>query len=96
MRIYSSVVFGIRKQIQAQEGMDELQEELKELRKQKSELETTEIELKNKLEALEKRIEESDKADEVKKKEEIDFLKFQAKQIAQLFKSLQEASMISK
>jgi len=90
------VVFGIRKQIQAQHGMSEIQERLEELRKKKSKLENREIELKNKLEALEKKNGEVAKSDEERRTTELDFLKYQETQLAQLFKTLQDTSIQSK
>lgn len=90
------MVFGIRKQIQAQHGMSEIQEKLEELRMKKSKLENREVELKNKLEALEKKNAEKSKSDEERRTAELDFLKYQETQLAQLFKTLQETSMQAK
>lgn len=96
MQERSAVVFGIRKQIQAQHGMSDIQDRLEELRRKKSKLENTEVELKNKLEALEKKNAEVAKSDEERRTAELDFLKYQETQLAQLFKTLQETSVQAK
>lgn len=76
--------------------MSEIQEKLEDLRKKKSQLENREVELKNKLEALEKKNAEVSKSDEERRTGELDFLKYQETQLAQLFKTLQETSMQAK
>lgn len=76
--------------------MSEIQEKLEELRMKKGKLENREVELKNKLEALEKKNSEKSKSDEERRTAELDFLKYQETQLAQLFKTLQETSMQAK
>jgi dynein light intermediate chain len=73
----SSVVFGIKKQLRAEQGIPELEHQVAELDDEKSQLEIEVQELRSKLEILEKREAERRSADEKRRKEELDFLKYQ-------------------
>lgn len=88
----SAVVFGVRKQIQAQHGMSDIQKKLEELKKKKAKLENREIELKSKQEAIEKKNKEKAKVDEERRTAELDFLKYQENHLSQFLSNLQEGS----
>ena len=51
----SSILFGIRKQLQAEEGMDELQQRIAQLQQDKQEHSSKVLELTNRFELIEKR-----------------------------------------
>ena len=88
----SAVVFGIRKQIQAQHGMSDIQKKLEELKKKQSKLQNRDIELKSKLDAVEKKNKERAKTDEERRTAELDFLKYQENHLSQFLTTLQEGS----
>merc|ERR1719230_1776482 len=73
----SSVTFGVRKQLQAEQGMGEMEDRIKSLQDTKRDLENQVLELRNKVEVIEKREAERKALDEKKRKEEVDFLKYQ-------------------
>ena len=85
-------MFGIRKQIQAQHGMSDIQKKLEELRKKKAKLENREKELKSRLDAVEKKNKENGKADEDRRTTEFDFLKYQENHLSQFLTTLQDGS----
>jgi len=76
----SSVAFGMRKALHAEQGKAELIEKVKKLEKENKIQERKLQESKAQMEAVEKRENERRKADEKKYKEDIDFLKRQAQQ----------------
>lgn len=76
----SSVAFGMRKALHAEQGKSELIDRVKQLEKENKILERKLQESKAQMEAVEKRENERRKADEKKYKEDIDFLKRQAQQ----------------
>mmetsp|Transcript_6943 Transcript_6943/g.10157 ORF Transcript_6943/g.10157 Transcript_6943/m.10157 type:complete len:240 (+) Transcript_6943:30-749(+) len=76
----SSVAFGMRKALQAEQGKAELIERVKQLEKENKSLERKVKEQKAQMESIEKREVERRKADEKKYKEDIDFLKKQNSQ----------------
>ena len=84
----SSVTFGTRKQLQAEEGKSEKQEAKDELEKQKVRLLNKKAELQNKKDALVKKYEEKRAADEAKRKTELEFLDYQGKHLDSFLKSL--------
>ena len=84
----SSVTFGTRKQLQAEEGKSEKQEAKDELEKQKVRLLNKKAELQNKKDALVKKFEEKQAADEAKRKTELEFLDYQGKHLDSFLKSL--------
>lgn len=88
----SAVVFGIRKQIQAQHGMGDIAKKLEDLRKKKARLENREIELKSKQDALDKKNKEKAKVDEERRTAELDFLKYQENHLSQFLNTLQEGA----
>merc|ERR1719230_962089 len=73
----SSVTFGVRKQLQAEQGMTELETQIAVYEEQKKERENHVLELRNKVEVIEKRENEHKAPEDKKRKEEIDFLKYQ-------------------
>lgn len=52
----SSMKFGMKKQLQAEEGMDQLEQVVRQLEKQKKQLEDKKVELLSKKSSLEKKI----------------------------------------
>merc|ERR1719261_1774690 len=77
----SSVTFGVRKQLQAEQGMGEMEDRIKSLQDTKRDLENQVLELRNKVEVIEKREAERKALDEKKRKEEVDFLKYQGQHL---------------
>ncbi|KAK9307227.1 hypothetical protein QLX08_002390 [Tetragonisca angustula] len=71
----SSIAFGMRKALQAEQGKEDLIAAADELQSQKAELEKTVLELKQKFEQAERRAAELREAEEKKHMEEIQFLK---------------------
>jgi dynein light intermediate chain len=84
----SSVTFGIRKQLQAEQGMSELEVRVASLEETKRQHENAVLELRNKVEVVEKRENERRTLEEKKRKEEIDFLKYQGHNLDQFLKSI--------
>ncbi|KAJ3152335.1 Axonemal dynein light intermediate polypeptide 1 [Geranomyces michiganensis] len=71
----SSVAFGMRKALQAEQGKSDMENRIKELEEEKRGLEQSVLELKAKCEAIEKRESERRAMEERKHAEEIAFLK---------------------
>jgi dynein light intermediate chain len=84
----SSVTFGVRKQLQAEQGMGEMEERISTLQNSKRDLENQVLELRNKVEVIEKRESERKALEEKKRKEEVDFLKYQGQHLDTFLKSL--------
>merc|ERR1712139_211007 len=84
----SSVTFGVRKQLQAEQGMTELEEQIAELEEQKKEKENQVLELRNRVEVIEKRENEHKALEDKKRKEEIDFLKYQGQHLDSFLRQL--------
>lgn len=76
----SSVAFGMRKALQAEQGKNEMKQRIEELEKENSELKNQLKEAEARFEALKKRETEKRKQDEKKYEEEIAFLKKQNQQ----------------
>ncbi|GLE06310.1 hypothetical protein PINS_up015557 [Pythium insidiosum] len=83
----SSITFGIRKQLQAEDGMGDLLDRIAKLQKEKQEHESKVLELTNRLELIEKRATERKALQDKKFKEEIDFLKYQGQHLEAFLKS---------
>ena len=66
----SAVSFGLRKQIQAEDGKKEIDSMIKNLEKKKNDLRKRQIALENKKKAIERRIDEKNTQDEYRKTEE--------------------------
>ncbi|PAA69365.1 hypothetical protein BOX15_Mlig022240g2 [Macrostomum lignano] len=71
----SSVAFGMRKALQAEQGKMDMKREIDELKQDKQELEKQVNELKAKCEQIEKRAAEQRQVDEKKHQDELQFLK---------------------
>jgi len=84
----SSVTFGVRKQLQAEQGMDEMENKITTLQATKRDLENQVLELRNKVEVIEKRESERRALEEKKRQEENDFLKYQGQHLDTFLKSL--------
>lgn len=84
----SSVTFGVRKQLQAEQGMGELEERIAALETEKKDLEQHVLELRNGVEVIEKRENEHKALEEKKRKEEIDFLKYQGQHLDAFLRQL--------
>lgn len=79
----SSVSFGMRKALQAEQGKTEMQQHIRELEKEKAMLEKQVKEWMSKTEAIEKKEAERRKNEEKKYEEELSFLKKQNQQFKQ-------------
>jgi len=77
----SSVLFGINKQIQAEEGKADLEQKIEDLEKEKQILINKKIDLTNKLDSTQKSYEEINTYDKKRREEEIKFLKAQSKHL---------------
>ncbi|KAL4497789.1 hypothetical protein ABPG72_000544 [Tetrahymena utriculariae] len=84
----SSVTFGMRKQLQSEQGKADTELKISELEKKKAKLEERRVELLNKKEAIEKRNKERRDIEEQKRKQEIEFLKYQSQHLEQFLKSV--------
>lgn len=85
----SSVAFSMRKQIQAQEGKSKLTEDIETLRLKKEELKEKKEALMMKKEILQRKIKEKTSSENLRRKNEISFLKFQNDHLKQFFTSLE-------
>lgn len=84
----SSVTFGIKKQLRSEQGIPELEDQVKDLEAQKAQLELEVYELRSKLEIVEKREAERKTADDKRRKEELDFLKYQGQHLDSFLKQM--------
>ncbi len=85
----SAILFGIRKQMQAESGKEELKRKLEDLEKQKVELTNRKIQLDNQLKALEKRIQERNEIETNRRDQEGLFLRTQNENLDKFLKSLE-------
>lgn len=88
----SSITFGVRKQVQAEHGVSEMEDSIKSLESECKALNSDVLELRNKVEVIEKRETEVRSLMEKKRKEEIDFLKYQGQNLDQFLKSISGGS----
>lgn len=84
----SSVTFGVKKQLQAEQGLPELEAQVSELTDKKKNLEGQVSALRAKLDVLERRQAEKRSLDEKRRGEEIAYLRHQAKHMEAFLKSL--------
>lgn len=84
----SSVTFGIKKQLKAEQGVPALVEEVDKLEKDKLQLELEVHELRSKLDIVEKREAERRAVEEKRRKEELDFLKYQGQHLDSFLKQM--------
>lgn len=85
----SATSFGMRKEIEADLGLKGLNETSKDLLSKKQKLLKKKEELENKKKALEKRIDESRVQDQIKRKNEIEFLNYQNEHLKTFFENIQ-------
>lgn len=87
----SSVTFGVRKQLQAEEGVEDMEKEIEFLKDAKQQLESRVLALRNKMEVLDRRYTERRGLEKAARKEEIDFLKHQNKHLENFLRTLPAA-----
>ena len=85
----SAVAFGMRKQIQAEQGKKELEDQISSLETRKKDLEERKIEAENKKKTIERRIDERRNQEMLKRNTEIDFLNYQNEHLRQFWNNLQ-------
>jgi len=84
----SSVTFGTRKHLEAEEGVDEMQARVAELQALQKAKQDEQAQLINKLDLVEKRASERRAIDGKERKEEISFLKYQGDNLERYLKKL--------
>ena len=84
----SSVAFGVKKQLQAEKGLPELQAETEAMREEVKKMELEVTELKSQFEIAERREAERKAADDKRRKEEQDFLKYQGQHLDSFLKQI--------
>lgn len=84
----SSVTFGMKKQLRAEEGLPALEEKAAAMEQEKANLELELQELRSKFEMMEKKENERKLADEKRRKEELDFLKYQGQHLDSFLKQM--------
>lgn len=84
----SSVNFGIKKQLRAEQGIPELEETVSKMEAENADLELELQELRSKLEIMEKRESERKVTDDKRRKEELDFLKYQGQHLDSFLKQM--------
>ena len=87
----SAILFGIRKQLQAEAGKEELKKRKEELEQRKKKLIEKKLQFENKLKAFDKQIEERKQIESVKREEEIKFLKEQNDNLEKFLQSIDQA-----
>lgn len=84
----SSVTFGIKKQLRAEEGIPELEAQVAAMIAENKQLELEAQELRSQLDVVERREVERRSADEKRRKEEMDFLKYQGQHLDSFLKQI--------
>jgi len=84
----SSVTFGIKKQLRAEEGLPALELQAESMVAENKQLELEAQELRTQLEIVEKREAERRAADEKRRKEELEYLKFQGQHLDSFLKQI--------
>ena len=87
----SAILFGIRKQLQAEVGKEKLKQEIDELERKKVELINKKNELDKKMKTFEKQIEERNKIENAKREEESLFLRQQNENLDKYLKSIDQS-----
>ena len=87
----SAILFGIRKQLQAEAGKEELKKKKQELEARKKKLTDKKLQLENKLKAFDKQIAERNEIENTKRDEEITFLKQQNDNLEKFLNSIDQA-----
>lgn len=85
------MTFGIKKQLKAEKGIPSLEETATVLEAEKAQLELELQELRSKFDMMEKRENERRSADEKRRKEELDFLKYQGQHLDSFLKQMNSA-----
>ena len=83
----SAILFGIRKQLQAESGKEELKKNLEELEKSQIELTNRKIQLDNQLKALEKRNQDRNEIELQRRENEANFLRTQNENLEKFLKN---------
>ena len=84
----SSVTFGVRKALQGEEGVAEMEAEIASLREGNAALGNELVALRTRLEVMERRYNETRTLDDKKRREEIAFLKHQQQHLEQFLSAL--------
>lgn len=84
----SSILYGIRKRVQSENGKDELKKKLEASKKKKIELVNKKMELVGKLKALKKQIAERNAVEEERRQEEANFLDKQIENLETFLRSI--------
>lgn len=84
----SSVAFGIKKQILSEDGLPELEEQIQKYELENANLEIEVQELRSKLELQEKRETEKKISEDKRRKEELDFLRYQGQHLDTFLKQM--------
>lgn len=84
----SSVTFGTRKQLEAEQGKVATQQKISALRDENASLEAKKQELRNQYESIQRRQEEARAINQKKQKEEIEFQKYQLSHLESFIKSV--------
>ena len=87
----SAILFGIRKQLQAEVGKEKLKKEIDELERKKVELINRKNELDNKIKNFEKQNEERNEIENAKREEESLFLRQQNENLDKYFNIFEDA-----
>ena len=87
----SAILFGIRKQLQAEAGKEELKKKKEELEAKKKKWTDKKLQLENKLKAFDKQIAERNQIESAKREEEITFLKQQYENLEKFLQSIDQA-----
>ena len=90
----SAILFGIRKQLQAEAGKEELKKKKEELEERKKKLTDKKLQLENKLKAFDKQIAERNEIENAKREEEITFLKQQNDNLEKFLNSIDQAKSV--
>jgi dynein light intermediate chain len=90
----SAILFGIRKQLQAEAGKEELKKKKEELEERKKKLTEKKLQLENKLKAFDKQIAERNEIEKAKREEEIKFLKQQNDNLEKFLQSIDQAKSV--
>jgi dynein light intermediate chain, axonemal len=87
----ASITFGVRKQLQAEEGIPELEQAVASLQERKKDLEGQVQALRARIDVVERRQAERRVLDDKRRAEELSFLKHQAKHLDGFLKSMPKA-----
>ena len=90
----SAILFGIKKQLQAEAGKEELKKRMEELEAKKKKLIEKKLQLENKLKAFDKQVEERKQIENAKREEEIKFLKEQNENLEKFLNSIDQSKAI--